>query len=324
MRYIPEEISARLVTPELATHAATQALMAVAQTGSTTFPVVVAHGSDAKNRFSIKSASTEQLAGLKVGSYWHANSARGLLCHSSCILLFDQTVGRIDTVIEATKANAYRTAAANALAVIHLARRDASRLAVFGAGNQAFYECTAVMNVRPIKEVLIVNRTAERADELANRLRPKGVAVVVVGAEEACTKADVIVTVTGSRKPLFDATAVRPGTHISCMGADAVGKQELPPALLASAQLYCDSLEQSLSIGELQHIAAAVRGGSNRPTNLGDVLSGRYPGRTDDQAITIFDSSGLALQDLYMGALLLQEAQRLGLVESNPLIRSGT
>ncbi|WP_129780942.1 ornithine cyclodeaminase family protein [Peristeroidobacter soli] len=316
MRYIPEEISARLATPELAAQAAMQALTAVAQSGSTTFPVVVAHGSDAKNRFSIKSGSTEQLAGLKVGSYWYANSARGVLCHSSCILLFDQTIGHIDTVIEATKANAYRTAAANALAVTHLARREASRLAVFGAGNQAFYECTALMSVRPIQEILIVNRTAARADELASKLRAKGVSVAVVAAAEACAKADIIVTVTGSRQPLFDATAVRPGTHISCMGADAVGKQELPPELLAHAQLYCDSVEQSLSIGEFQHIAAAVRAGVNRPTNLGEVLSGRSPGRIDDQAITVFDSSGLALQDLYMGALLLQEAQRQGLVES--------
>lgn len=314
MYYISEAISAQLANHELGMRAAELALIAASQPGNIMFPVVIAHGSDPLNRFSVKSGTTPQLAGLKVGSYWTANAARGIPCHSSCILLFDQSVGRIDTVIEATKANAFRTAAANALAVKHLARPEASRLAVFGAGNQAFYEASAVMVERPIKEVFIVNRTAERANELAEKLRAKGVTVSVVGAEEALKQADVVVTVTGSRKPLFEASWVKPGTHISGMGTDAAGKQELPPELLTKAQLYCDWVDQSLRVGEFQHAAEAIRSGSHSAFNLGEVLSGARPGRTDERAITIFDSSGLALQDLYLGALLKEEALRQGLI----------
>lgn len=316
IRYIPEEVSAKLISHELAARAVSAALIAAVEPRSTSFPVVLGHGSDVLNRFSLKSAATGQLAGLKIGSYWRHNATAGLPCHNSCILLFDQKVGRIDTVIEASEANAYRTAAANALAVAHLARRDASRLAVFGAGNQAFYECAAVMRMRRITQICIVNRNPERANQLASKLRTSEVDVAVVDAREACLQADIIITATASRTALFSPEMVAPGTHISCMGTDAAGKQELPRELLLSAALYCDYLDQSLVIGEFQYIAAVVRSGARSATNLGDVLSGKHPGRTDDATVTVFDSSGLALQDLFTAAYLLEEAQRQGLVST--------
>lgn len=311
MRFISEAQSALLVDAELARRSAELALVAAADPDSHSFPPVLGHGADPLNRFSIKSASTAALAGLKLGTYWHANDRLDLPRHSSFIVLLDQRVGRVKAVIEASRANAYRTAAVNGLAVERLSRPDAETLAIFGAGHQAAFECAAVMRVRPIRRILVVNRDAGRALRLIDDLRGLGVAAQAADARTACSEADVIVTVTGARSPLFPADAVRPGAHVSAMGADAAGKQELPPELLLRAALFCDSVDQALVLGELQHAAAAVDAGRiERPTNLGEVLAGRHVGRRDRDEITVFDSSGLALQDLFLGALLLEAADR--------------
>ncbi len=315
IRYLSEQHSAELITHELAAEATRRAYIAVTERDSNSFPVVHGQGHDPSNRFSMKSACTRELVGLKIGSYWHRNGEIGLPPHSSCILLLDQRTGRIAAVVEASKANGFRTAAGDALAVDALARADARRLAVFGAGHQAEHECAAIMQVRRITELYVVNRSPARAWDLARKLARPGLETIVTTASEACRYADIIVTATSARAPLFEADAVQPGTHISCMGADAAGKQELPPELVRRASLFCDHIEQSLRIGEFQHVAADVRSGSIAPpTNLGEVLAGRRPRRDDAASITIFDSSGLALQDLFLADCLLRQAQQRGLV----------
>jgi len=275
IRYIPEQVTAGLIDFAMAVTATRQAYLAVLDSDTSSFPVVLAHGSDPRNRFSIKSGRSCEVAGLKVGSYWPGNSAAGRRNHNSCILMFDQHTGRIDTVIEAGLANSYRTAAGNELAVSRLARTEARHLAIFGAGNQAAFECEAVLNVRPIHTISIVNRDAERARKLAERMAGRVSNVRIVDAQAACRDADIIVTATGSRAPLFESNWIRPGTHISCMGADAPGKQELPADLHSRADLYCDSVDQSVVIGEFQHIASEVRAGRLKATNLGAVLAGQ-------------------------------------------------
>ncbi|MFD0935910.1 ornithine cyclodeaminase family protein, partial [Methylobacterium trifolii] len=132
MKFISEERSAALVTHAVAFEAAREALVAAARPDTTIFPAVLGHGSDPGNRFSIKSGATASVAGLKVGSFWPGNPARGMPRHNSLILLFDQERGRIDTVVEAGLVNAYRTAAADAVAASVLARPDSQVLAVFG------------------------------------------------------------------------------------------------------------------------------------------------------------------------------------------------
>lgn len=309
-QYIPEELSARLVSHELARKAVSEALIAITKPYNKLFPVVAGQGANELNRFSIKSANTDQFWGMKVGSYWHQNDRLGLPRHSSCIFLFDQETGQIRAMVEARKANAYRTAAANAIAVDHLARKDAKRLAIFGAGHQAAYEIAALMKVRRIEEIYVVNRNAERAGLFAHSLAKNSVRAIVATAEEACKQADIIVTVTSSTAPLFDAKFVKPGTHISSMGSDAAGKQELPLDILKKAELFCDFQDQSLVIGEFQHINGAVKSGEvAAPVNLGDVLTGRHPGRQDDATITVFDSSGVAFQDLFLASHLLEKAK---------------
>ncbi|WP_438296376.1 ornithine cyclodeaminase family protein [Streptomyces sp. HUAS TT7] len=216
-----------------------------------------------------------------------------------------QTIGRIAAVLEVGTANAYRTAAADALAVDLLARADATTLAVFGTGHQAPYEVAAVSRVRPVDEVLVVGRTADRAERTAAALAAQGHNARAAGAEEACGRADVIVTATTTRAdspPLFEAARVRPGTHLSCMGADAPGKRELPPGLFARARVFCDLPEQARRMGECQHAPDGTV-----VTPLGEDLTHRAAGRADDSDITLFDSSGIGLQDLYVGLALLKK-----------------
>lgn len=301
MIFLSEEETRALVTRELAYEAARSALLEAAD-GGVLFPAVVGHGSSPGNRFTVKSAAAAEAAGVKIGSYWPGNTGRGLPRHNSVVLLFDQATGRIGAVVEAGHANAFRTAAADAVAADVLARPDARVLAVFGTGPQAWHECVALSRVRDLSAVHVVARDAERGARFAADLAAEGLPAVVTGAEEACRSADVIVTATTARAPLFEAGWVRPGTHVASMGSDAAGKQELPVELLASARLFCDWPAQSVVLGEFQHLPGA------RPTAVGDVLAGRAPGRTSADEVTVFDSSGIALQDLHLAMALLRAA----------------
>lgn len=301
MKFISEEQSAALVNQDLAYASAREALIAAADDMATIFPAVLAHGSEVTNRFSIKSGATADLAGVKVGSYWPGNADVGLPRHNSAILLFDQRVGRIAWVIEAGKVNAYRTAAADAVAADALARPDASVLAIFGAGHQALYEVRALARIRPIRQVLVVARDDAKGEAFAATLRGEGLDARPMDARGACERADIVVTATPARAPLFEAEWIKPGTHVASMGSDAAGKQELPPALFDRAALFCDLPSQSTTIGDLQHYS----GDRKRIVAIGDVLAGRHPGRSDETEITVFDSSGIALQDLYVARHLI-------------------
>ncbi|MCF4128675.1 ornithine cyclodeaminase family protein [Methylobacterium sp. SyP6R] len=309
--FIPEAQSARLISHEAAFEPVRRALVAAASDGASVFPAVIARASDPRDTFSIKSGSTAELAGLKVGAFWHNNPARGLPRHNSTILLIDQDCGRIGAVVEAAAANAYRTAAANAVAAQALARPDSSTLAIFGAGNQALYEVGALARILPLTHLHVVAREREKAEGFAKRLEDQGVAldVSLSTAEAACRAADVIVTATPSRVPLFEAAWVRPGTHIAGMGSDARGKHEVPVELYETARLFCDLPSQSVEIGEFQHVRDRIESGALVLSPIGAVLEGRCPGRTSREDITVFDSSGIALQDLYIGQFLLDAAK---------------
>ncbi|HEY0448235.1 ornithine cyclodeaminase family protein [Actinophytocola sp.] len=310
MLFISEAESAALISEQLAFDAVRDSLVAAVAEHARTFPAVAGHGSDPRNEFAIKSAASGKVAGLKVGSYWPGNAARGLARHSSLIMLLDQDTGRVGAVIEAGEVNAYRTAAADAVAAAALARPDAASLAIFGSGHQALYECLALSRIRPVETIHVVARDPGRGADFVAKLAARSLHAVPAQARDACRSADIIVTATTASAPLFDARWVRPGTHVASMGSDRVGKQELPVALLERARLFCDLPSQSTRIGELQHIADEVAAGELAVTSIGAVLAGRAAGRGSNEEITVFDSSGIALQDLYVAAALVEEWRR--------------
>lgn len=301
--FVSESESAALVDDDLALAAAREAFLATAH--GSTFPVVIGSSSTPGTRFTLKSGSAGDLVGVKIGSFWPDNT--DLPRHSSTIVLLDPGTGRLRAVVEAAAANAYRTSAADALAVQTLARTDSRTLTVIGTGHQALHEARAVSRVRPIDRVLVVGRRADAARRFAADVTAAtGLPAEAVDTRTGVAEADVLVTATTAREPLFDASWVRPGTHISAMGVDGPGKQELPAGIYDRARLFCDLPEQSTTIGEFQHAPSAA------PVALGAVLAGTAPGRTSPEDVTVFDSSGFALQDLTLAAALLRRRSAPG------------
>jgi ornithine cyclodeaminase len=218
MIYISEEESAALVTHVLAYEAARQALVAAASQQSGVFPTVLGRSREATNAFSIKSGWSGDLTGVKIGSFWADNPARGLPRHNSTIVLLDQLTGRLRAVVEAGRVNAYRTAAADAVAADLLAREDANVLAIFGAGNHSEFEVMALARIRQIESVLVVARPSPRRDAFLECVTGRGLKARALSAEEAVRAAGIVVTATPSRGPLFEADWVGPGTHVVSMG----------------------------------------------------------------------------------------------------------
>ena len=304
MIYVTEDRSRAIVTPELAFDAVRAALIAAIDPSAASFPVVNAHANDPQNRFSIKSAAGAGLAGFKVGAYFPSNDVHGLPRHASTIMLIDQASGKIGALIEGSAVNCYRTAAADAVATDTLARPDAQVLTLFGTGHQAAYEARAIARIRDLSQVLVVGRDTARTATFVERLRADGLPAQGAKAPDAVRRADVIVTATTATDPLFDADWVQAGTHVSSMGSDSIGKQELPPQLFARARLFCDLPDQSTRIGEFQHAPTDAK-----ITAIGAVLTGAATGRQAREDITIFDSSGISLQDLHMAQAVLDRVQ---------------
>ncbi len=306
---VSEAESAALVSRELAFAAVRDAFLSLSDSSGQLNPVVMAPGIAEGDTFSLKSGSAAAagLLGFKCGAYFTGADSLDLPRHSSNTLLLDPVSGRLQAIVGASEVNCYRTAAANAVAAKVLARQDATVLTVVGAGHQAWYEVDALAGQFALEQVNIVSRSASPAEALAARLDEElqGIAVKLLPAEEAIPAADLLVTVTTAREPLFPAELVQAGTHVSAMGADQAGKQELPVELLHQSSLFADLPAQSLRVGEFQHISDEVSQGRMEINLLGDVLAGKAAGRSKEEQITVFDSSGVALQDLFVARRIL-------------------
>ena len=289
--------------------AVANAFKAMADGCATAFPVVNALVEAPETAFSIKAGVDHQrrLTGLKIGAYWPENQARfNRPNHNSTTLLLDYETGAPRALVNAQALNGLRTAAANAVATNALARLDAHVLLVIGAGHQARYEVRALCDVRPIEQLVIWARDRSAAERMASELADLGIEMIVADDPVAAARrADLITTVTKARKALLPADAIRPGVHISAMGADMVGKQELDPEILRQALLFADWPAQSARIGEFQHVCGSGLRASGDIVAIGEVLAGRHPGRKARDAITVFDSSGVAIQDIYVAGAVL-------------------
>lgn len=222
------------------------------------------------------------------------------------LTLFDPDTGLPLAIMDATAITRLRTGAATGVATRLLARADAQVLSLIGAGNHAWTQLEAILAVRPrIEHVLIHDLDEARATQLALQATDRFgiVAQVARTAEEAVRPADILTTLTPARSPVVQADWVRPGTHINAVGADAAGKQELASALTASARIIVDDLEQARQSGEVN---VPLSEGVLLPTaiqaELGQLIAGSKSGRHKPTDITLFDSTGLALQDLACAA----------------------
>ena len=207
---------------------------------------------------------------------------------------------------------ALRTAAASALSIDRLARKDARVLGIVGAGHQAGFQLRAAARVRRFERVIAWNLHPEMLPKLGAVAAELGLPFEAVDLTRM-READVIITITSSPAASLMQGHVSPGTHLACMGTDTKGKQEVDPALVAAAQVFTDEVAQSITIGEAQHAVAAGLLDASAITPLGDVLIGRHPGRQSADEITLFDGTGVGLQDLAVAAVAVTRARERGL-----------
>lgn len=273
---------------------------------SRAFPVVREAVPQHAGTFGIKSGHIEHLdaLGLKAGGFWLGNASRGLTNHQSAILMFDPATGMPNGLVAANYLTMIRTAALGAIGCKYLARRDSRRLCLIGAGVQGRAQLGAARHVLPdVEDIRVYDPAPGRAASLAAELDAAGRGAVRARAcddpEAAVRGADVVITATPSTKAIVMSGWVGPGAHVNAMGADTKGKQELDPALVARAKLVVDNLAQCVELGESQH---AYRLGLLKPEDvhaeIAQVIAGQRPGRQWPAETTLFDSTGVAIQDL--------------------------
>ena len=207
---------------------------------------------------------------------------------------------------------ALRTAAASSVSIKHLARADAKVLGMIGAGHQATFQLRAALEQRPFEKVIGWNYHPDMLPNIEKVATEAGLPFEAVTLDRM-GEADVIISITSAFSPSLMAEHVSEGTHIACMGTDTKGKQEVEAALLAKARVFTDEVAQSISIGEAQHAVAAGLIFEADITTIGAVINGTHPGRTSDSEITLFDGTGVGLQDLAVASAVVDLAVEKGI-----------
>jgi ornithine cyclodeaminase len=260
--------------------------------------------------FGIKSGDVQAqgLLGFKAAGFWPANRQRGGEPHQATILLIDPATGRPLCVIDGNTVTTVRTGAAGGLGLQQLARPDSTRLCVFGTGVQARIQLDFALRLVPsLREVLYISTNGQRNAAFEAHFTGRCDIAPASDRNTAVAQSDIVITATPGGGALFDLEAVRPGTHLNCVGADTRGKRELPQGLLPRVRLFVDDRTQAQQIGETQW-------SPDTPcVELGDLLSGKTAVERAADDITVFDMTGLALQDLTVARLLHARAAEAGM-----------
>lgn len=271
-----------------------------------------------KGEVDVKTAYVPGIDGfaIKISPGFFDNPKLGLPSVNGMMVLLSARTGLVQALL---LDNGYltdiRTAAAGAVAARHLAREDASQVAIFGAGMQARLQLQALAMVRSLQGATIWARDAARAEAAAAEMS-EAIGLPVEAArdpQEAARRADIIVTTTPSQAPILQRGWVRPGTHVTAMGSDAEHKNEVDPTLVAAAHYVADRLAQTRILGELHHaVAAGLVADDALFPELGQVVAGQAPGRRDARSITFADLTGTGVQDTAIATLAHARAMSAG------------
>ncbi|TDL76553.1 ornithine cyclodeaminase family protein [Palleronia sediminis] len=314
MFIVPERDIADLMTQEAAYDAVEKVFASMASGDAYNFPVIREAIGHVGALYGFKGGFDRAglTLGLKAGGYWPENLERHeIINHQSTIFLFDPDTGRVSAMVGGNLLTALRTAAASSVSINHLARKDAKVMGMIGAGHQAKFQLRAALKQRAFEKVIGWNLHPEMLPNIEEVAREAGLpfeAVELDGMREA----DVIVSITSSFEASLAADQVSPGTHVACMGTDTKGKQEVAPELLARATVFTDEVAQSVSIGEAQHAVAQGLIAEGDINQIGAVVNGTHPGRSSADEITLFDGTGVGLQDLACAAAVVALARENG------------
>lgn len=297
---VSEEDCQRLVGRQAAFDAVEAVFGSMAKGDAYNFPVIREAIGHADALYGFKSGFDRAglALGVKSGGYWPGNGERGLTNHQSTVFLFNPDTGQLKALVGGNYLTAVRTAASSSVSIAHLARKDAKVLGMIGAGHQAQFQLRAAAEQRDFDKVVAWNPHPDMLPKLAAVAEEIGLPFEALSAQDVAAQADVIITITSAFEPLLMADWITPGTHIACMGTDTKGKQEVDAALLAKASVFTDEMAQSVSIGEAQHAIAQGLITQEQITPIGAVINGTHPGRSSADEITVFDGTGVGLQDL--------------------------
>jgi ornithine cyclodeaminase len=300
---IDEAALRRAVTPEAAVEVMRQAFRADGE-GRTHVPAVInLHVPDARGEFHIKTAHIDGVPhiAVKVASGFYDNPRKGLPSGSGLMAVFDASTGLpVALLLDNGYLTDVRTGAAGGVAADHLARHDIRTVGVIGSGVQARHQVRCLRTVRSFDRVLAWSPHADRLAAYCREMQAEGLdARPAAGAEAVCAEADLLITATPAREPLVRASWLREGLHVTAVGSDSPGKQELDAECLDRADLVVvDRYAQCSAFGELHHaLAAALLTRHDVHGELGQIVAGRKPGRTSDRQITIADLTGVGFQD---------------------------
>lgn len=251
-------------------------------------------------------------AGVKIVNSHPQNPARGLPAVSGVMMLADPETGLPVAVFSAGTLTSLRTGAGGGVAAKYLARKNSEVVGLVGSGRQAATQLEALSLLFSIKKVRVWGKTKEDAQVFLKQTQPayRFEFEICDHVKNAC-EADIVVTTTPVRSPLVQAAWIRPGTHINAIGADAPGKQELETALVLKSRVVVDEWAQASHAGEINVPVSEGRlSKENTVGQLGEIVTGKKQGRLSDSDITIFDSTGLALQDVAVGKMVYDKASK--------------
>lgn len=319
VRLLHEADIRELIGPAEALEAVREAFIAFAE-GKATLPSVI--GMEFPEQYGEAHIKGAYLHGtpywsVKAATGFYGNPAQGLPVLGGLSLVFSAETGFIDSLL---LDNGYltelRTGAAGALAADLLARREIEQALIVGAGSQARFQLEALLGVRRPKRVVVHGRRVEAAQAYAGEMQERcGIEIAVApDLREAVAASDLIVSATPSRSPLIDASWLQPGVHITAMGSDFPGKQELHVEVLARADLVAaDHPPQAATQGEIQHAIASGQLRLDDVVPLASLAAGLASGRASDQEITVADLTGLGIQDAAVANAVVALALRRGI-----------
>jgi alanine dehydrogenase len=263
-----------------------------------------------KGDFRAMPAAVPNAVGVKWVNVHPDNHTRGLPTVLGIIICSDPDTAYPLAIMDATEITAYRTAATSANASRYLARPDSHALGLIGAGRQAQLHLQSHALLFGLRRIRVFDKRPEAADSFQKRF--PNYPVEVTSAEQAA-QSDIVCTLTPSREPVVRAEWIRPGTHINAVGADAPGKQELDPQILQSARVVVDDPTQAYHAGEIN---VPLRQGLFKKeqvwATLGDIITGAKAGRKHESETTVFDSTGLAIEDIATAWFIYQRARDQG------------
>lgn len=262
-------------------------------------------------------SKSSRMISVKCASGFYDNQRTTNLPNSlSTVLLFDGSTGFPLCIMDGSLITGYRTGAAGAVSAKLLARKDSKTVAVIGTGEQARMQVLALKEILDFERITVWGRAAEQAALYKQEMEPalKCSVDIAETPEAAVKEADIVITTTPGKSPLVMREWIRPGTHIIAVGADMEGKQELDAELFRGAKIVVDNIRQCITRGETQNpLRLGVITPENVHCEIGQILLGEKPGRESDTELTIFDTTGMAVQDNATAAKIYARALELNL-----------